>query len=206
MNSRILNSAAGILSLFVLGFGLGAQAQAPVHFNGSVHDYTSPSVKGGPWEFHGNWTLDVLGYSGKADFSLDMTMADFGSPANPATPGQSPHVHHAVMKGATIQWNMDGCPPNPVGTPANTFGFQFTGPVGLITANGAPAPFDTVPPQSPLTVCVTGVTGVAGSLAYSNITLEFGAPASSHFGVGTVIHGVVTNPQPPDEEWWEDHR
>jgi hypothetical protein len=203
MNGRILNSAAGILSLLMLGFGLGARAQGPVHFTGSVHDYTSPSVKGGPWEFHGNWILDVLGLSGKADFSVDMTMSDFGSPANPATPGQSAHVHHVVMKGATVQWNMDGCPAFAAPT-NNTFGFQLTGPVSLITGNGQPAPFDTVPPQSPLTVCVTGVTGVAGSVTYSNITLEFGAPANSHFGVGTVIHGVVTNPQPLDEEWWED--
>lgn len=180
-------------SIPVLALNMAAQAYGQVHFNGSVHDYTASSVKGGPWEFHGNWTLDVLVFSGKADFSVDMTMADFGTPANPATPGQNPHVHHVVMKGAKVQWNMDGCPANPASTPANTFGFQLTGPVSLITGNGQPAPFDTVPPQSPLTVCITGVTGVAGSLAFSNITLEFGAPASSHFGVGTVIHGVVIN-------------
>lgn len=194
MYRKSLRWTVGAVSILALALAMAAQAQGPVHFTGSVHDYTSSSVKGGPWEFHGNWTLDLLGESGNADFSLDMTMSNFGTPANPATPGQTPHVHHVVMKGATVQWNMDGCPAYAAPT-NNTFGFQITGPVSLITGNGQPAPFDTVPPQSPLTVCITGVTGEAGSVAFSNITLEFGAPASSHFGVGTVIHGVVSDQQ-----------
>jgi hypothetical protein len=206
MNRKSSSLTACVIPVLVLALGTAALARGQVRFNGSVHDYTSSSVKGGPWEFHGNWILDVLGASGKADFSIDMTMSDFGTPANPATPGQNPHVHHVVMKGATVLWNMDGCPANPPTTPANTFGFQFTGPVSLITGNGQPAPFDTVPPQSPLTVCITGVTGEAGSLAFSNITLEFGAPANTHFGVGTVIHGVVTNPQSLLGDWRGDHR
>jgi hypothetical protein len=192
MNRKSLSWAAGVISVLGLALGSAAQAQGPVHFTGSVHDYTSSAVKGGPWEFHGNWTLDVL--AGKADFLLDMTMADFGTPPNPATPGQTPHVHHVVLKGATIQWNMDGCPAFAAPT-NNTFGFQLTSKVDVLTGNGQPAPFDPAPPQSPLTVCITGVTGEAGSVAFSNITLEFGAPASSHFGVGTVIHGVVSNPK-----------
>ena len=88
----------------------------------------------------------------------------------------------------------------------NNFGFQFTGKVNLLTGNGQPAPFDPTPPQSMLTVCVTGVTGEAGAVTFSNITLVLGAPANNHFGVGTVIHGVVTNPQPLAAGWWRDRR
>jgi len=202
MSRKSLRWTARVASIFVLALGMASLANAQVHFSGSIHDYTASSVKGGPWELHGSWTLDVLGFSGKANFSADMTMANFGTPANPATPGQTPHVHHVVLNGATVQWNMTGCPSFPAPT-NNTIGFQFTAPVDLLTGNGQPAPFDPAPPQSPLTVCVTGVTGEAGSIAFSNITLEFGAPANTHFGVGTVIHGVVVNPDPfPGGEWF----
>jgi len=192
MNRKSMSWTVRVVSILVLALGMAALAQGQVHFNGSIHDYTSSSVKSGPWELHGSWTLDVFGPTGKANFSADMTMSNFGTPANPATPGQTPHVHHVVLKDATVQWNMDGCPAFPAPT-NNTVGFQFTAPVSLLTGNGQPAPFDPAPPQSPLTVCITGVTGEAGSVTFSNITLEFGAPASSHFGVGTVIHGVVIN-------------
>ena len=205
MNRKLLSWALRVVSILVLALGTGALAQGPVHFAGSIHDYTASTVSGGPWELHGAWILDVHGESSKADFSIDMTMSNFGTPANPATPGQTPHVHHVVLKGATIQWNMNNCPSFPSPT-NNTEGFQFTGTVSLITGNGQPAPFDTVPPQSPLTVCITGVTGEAGSVTFSNITLAFGSPATKHFGVGTVIHGVVTNPQPLGEGWQEEHR
>jgi len=193
MKSRSLISAAGAISVLALAFATAALAQgnSPVHFKGLINDYTASSVKGGPWELHGTWTLDLQGASGNSNFAADLTMSNYGTPANPANPGQTPHVHHVVMNGATVQWNMDGCPAYPAPT-NNNFGFQITGLVSLITGNGQPAPFDTVPPQSPLTVCITGVTGEAGSVAFSNITLVFGAPASNHFGVGTVIHGVVT--------------
>ena len=191
MNRKLLSWVRAI-SFLGLAATTAAVAQGQVHFNGSIHDYTSSSVKGGPWEFHGSWNLDLIGLSGKANFSADMTMANYGNPANPANPGQTPHVHHVVLRNATVQWNMDGCPSFSAPT-NNNFGFQITGQVSLLTGNGQPAPFDPAPPQSPLTVCITGVTGVDGSVAFSNITLEFGAPASSHFGVGTVIHGLVIN-------------
>jgi hypothetical protein len=205
MKGRRFISVTGALSVLVLATTALAQGNSPVHFKGSINDYTASTVKGGPWELHGTWTLDVHGKSSKADFAVDMTMSDFGSPANPANPGQTPHVHHVIMNGATVQWNMDGCPAFPAPT-NNTIGFQMTGRVDLLTGNGQPAPFDPAPPQTQLTVCITGVTGEAGSLAFSNITLQFGAPASSHFGVGTVIHGVVTNTQPLDADWWGDRQ
>jgi hypothetical protein len=192
MNRKLLSWTGRVASILAFAVAVSAQAQGPVHFTGSIHDYTPSTVKLGPWELHGNWTLDV--FAGKADLVVDMTMSNYGTPPDPANPGQTPHVHHVVVKGATVQWNMNGCPAFASPT-NNTFGFQFTSKVNLLTGNGQPAPFDPAPPQSPVTVCVTGVTGEAGSVAFSNITLEFGTPASSHFGVDTVIHGVVANPQ-----------
>lgn len=205
MNKSLLSWAVRMVSVLVLSFGAGSLAYGQVHFTGSIHDYTASTVKGGPWELHGTWTLDVLAFSGKADFSADLTMSNFGTTngvVDPTKPGNTPHVHHVVLNNATIQWNMDGCPSFTAPT-NNTVGFQFTAPVNLLTGNGQPAPFDPAPPTSPLTVCVTGVTGEVGSVAFSNITLEFGAPANTHFGVGTVLHGAVTNPDPiPTVAWF----
>ncbi len=208
MNKKSSSLAVRAVSVLVLAFGAGALAQGQVHLNGSIHDYTASTVKGGPWEMHGAWTLEVRPGSSKADFSIDMTMSDYGTTStgavDPTKPGATPHVHHIVLKNAGVQWNMTGCPSFAAPT-NNTFGFQFTGTVNLITGNGQPAPFEPTPPQSPLTVCVTGVTGEAGSVTLSNITLELGAPANTHFGVGTVIHGVVTNQTPLGEHWRGDH-
>jgi hypothetical protein len=195
MNGRKLISAVCVLPVFALALATAALAQgnSPVHFKGSIHDYTASTVKGGPWEMHGTWTLDLRGASGSSDFSADMTMSNLGTTngvVDPTKPGNTPHVHHIVLKNASVMWNMDGCPTFPVPT-NNTFGFQITGQVSLLTGNGQPAPFETSPPQSQLTVCITGVSGEEGSVAFSNITMVFGAPASSHFGLGTVIHGVV---------------
>jgi hypothetical protein len=65
-----------------------------------------------------------------------------------------------------------------------------------ITGNGGPAPFsqgDTV--LSQLQVCVNGGTDVA----FSNVTLVFGAPASGHFG-SQPIHGVVRKAKSSDSD------
>jgi hypothetical protein len=63
-----------------------------------------------------------------------------------------------------------------------TEGFVVTG-TATITGNGSPAPFAN---PSPLTICVPG----GGDVKFSNVTLAFGLPASSHFGT-QAIHGVV---------------
>src|ERR1700722_3518145 len=196
MNGRKLISAVCVLPVFALALATAALAQgnSPVHFKGSIHDYTASTVKGGPWEMNGTWTLDLRGASGSSDFSADMTMSNYGTTngvVDPTKPGNTPHVHHVVLKNASVQWNIEGCPAFPVPT-NNNFGFQITGQVSLLTGNGQPAPFDPAPPQSQLTVCITGVSGADGSVAFSNITMVFGAPAPNHFGLGTVIHGVVT--------------
>ncbi len=151
---------------------------------------------------HGTWTLNLRGRWYTGDFSTDMTMSDYGTTAtgavDPTQGGQTAHVHHIILVDASVKWMKNeaeiaaaGCPVFAAPTD-NNYGFQITGPLRLLTGNGQPAPFDnTSPPQSRLTVCVTGVKGEAGSVTYSNITLSFGAPATSHFGAQP-IHGVVT--------------
>jgi hypothetical protein len=168
-----------------------AQKGKPVHFTGLINDYSPATVKGGPWEMHGQWRLDLHSeWRGEAttiaDFSADMTMSGYGTTAGFADAtkgGQSPHTHHIKLTNQTVTWNMDGCP---VVSPATTEGFQINGTVSLVTGNGSNAPFETTPPSSMLQVCVTG----GDEVSYSNVSLVFGAPAATHFG-SQAIHGVV---------------
>jgi hypothetical protein len=194
--------------------GVGAMSQqprSPAHFSGTIDDYTPSTVKGGPYEMHGTWSLDLRGHGGwtTADFSADMDMetSDYGTangnvdPTNPTTRGA--HTHHIVLTDVLIQPDPTGCPtslvvpPPTAAPPQTTTGFQFSGTVKLITGNGSQAPFEPPPPSPPtstLTVCVTGGPDVQ----YSNVTLVFGAPANKHFGT-QAIHGVVRKVGPPIE-------
>jgi hypothetical protein len=197
MKSNTLASAARVLTLFLFVSGACALAQEPrqAHFTGLLNDYSPATVKGGPWEMHGQWTLDLRREwrtaSLNADFSADMTMSDYGTTAgviDATKAGQGAHTHHIKLTNVTIIKNMDGCPTY---SPATTMGFQFSGTVSLITGNGGPAPFETDPPSSTLQVCVTGGVDVP----YSNVSLVFGGPATTHFGT-QAIHGVVREPDP----------
>ena len=199
MKGKILNLAVGaiaLLSIVSISRASG-QERRPVHFSGLINDYSplNATVKGSPWEMHGQWTLDIHPERGTADFSADMTMSGFGKTAtgavDPTQPLQNPHTHHIRLTGATITWNMTGCPEYL--PPATKMGFQFTDTVKLMTGNGSIAPFETDPPSSTLQVCVTGGDDVQYSVTNSNITLVFGGPASTHFG-SQAIHGVVRKP------------
>jgi len=192
VKSRTLTSAIRVLSVVTLLSTAAALAQVlpAVNFTGLINDYSPSTVSGGPWEMHGQWSLDLgrewRAESVTADFSADMTMSDYGSTAgvlDATKGGQSAHTHHIKLTNATVIWNMDGCP---TFSPATTMGFQFSGTVSLITGNGGPAPFETNPPSSTLQVCVTG----GSEVPYSNVTLVFGGPATKHFGP-QAIHGVV---------------
>ncbi len=35
-----------------------AQNQTPAHLHGLINDYSPSTVKGGPWEMHGTWSMD----------------------------------------------------------------------------------------------------------------------------------------------------
>jgi hypothetical protein len=133
---------------------------------------------------------------------MSMETGDFANPSSTFDPGMlNAHTHHITMTGAKIVPGFAGCPSSVSPTPLTSTGFQIQG-MAHVTGNGEPAPFevptgvtDPSPSQliaSPLTICITGGTRVQ----YSNITLEFGAPAATHFGP-QAIHGVVVKCDAP---------
>ena len=198
MRSKTPTSTIPVLSLLLLvtaahGF---AQERKPLHFSGLINDYSplSATVKGSPWEIHGQWSMDVHPESGTADFSADMTMSGFGRTStgavDPTQPLVSPHTHHIRLRNAKISWDITGCPAY---APATLTGFQLNDTVKLLTGNGSIAQFETDPPSSTLQVCVTGGDDVLYSIVSSNITLVFAGPAVTHFG-SQAIHGVVRRP------------
>jgi hypothetical protein len=164
-----------------------AQDLRPVHFSGSVSDYSPSTVSGGPYEIRGEWTLDVV--SGTATFSADLNMetSDYGitgatqvDPANPAT--RSPHTHHISATNATVSYDTSSCPAN---SPATTVsGLVVTG-TATTTGNGSPAAFESKG-SSTIQFCVMG----GSQVSYSNVTLVYSGPATTHFGPQP-IHGVV---------------
>ncbi len=195
MNSKSLGWAVCVLSILTLVSAIGvlAQVSSPVHLSGLINDYSPSTVKGGPYQIQGEWSLDLHGDSGTADFSaaLNMEKSDYGitegivDPTQPAS--RDAHAHHIKLMNATVTWNMDGCP---TFNPPTKVGFQVNGTVSLMTGNGSNAPFETDPPSSMLQVCVTGGDGDY-SIPYSNVTLVLQGPATKHFGTQQAIHGFV---------------
>lgn len=191
-----LIAATGLLSCAALVMSVRAKAQGPVpvQFSGLVNDYSPSTVSGGPYEIHGQWTLEINEWSGTADFSADMTMSGYGKTTagapDPTQGGAGAHTHHIKLTKATITWDTSGCP---TFSPATFGGFQVNGTVSLLTGNGSNAPFETSPPSSVLQVCFSGGEG-NDSVPFSNVTLTFqtGSPAIKHFGPQP-IHGVVRN-------------
>ena len=199
MKNKTFISAVRALSLLLLVSGSCALAgeRRAAHFGGLINDYSplSPTVKGSPWEMHGQWSMDLYPEWETADFSADMTMSGYGTTTtgavDPTKPLVNPHTHHIRLTNMKIIWNITGCPT--YAPPAVTTGFQLKGTVSLLTGNGTLAPFETNPPSSTLQVCVTGGSEVRYSIQNSNITLVFEGPAATHFGP-QAIHGVVRKP------------
>lgn len=188
----------------------GDSPRLPAHFSGLLNDYTPSSVnsvpiKGGPYEMHGTWKLDLDESRSLASFSAAMTMqtVDFlNSDPNfdPATLGA--HTHHIVVSGGIVHdgptdW-VSMCPKY---SPPVTGGFAITG-TAYITGNGSNPSFGN---PTPVTICILGGTNpnVSGAayVQLSNFTLTFGSPASAHFGPQPV-HGVVVRCGPPR---WQSH-
>jgi hypothetical protein len=207
MKSKFLSSIRA-LSLLVLipSVCTLAQERRPVHLTGLINDYVPllATVKGSPYEMHGQWSMDVDPQRGTADFSADMTMSSFGKTADgavdPTQPLQGPHTHHIKLTNARIAWDLTGCPA--WATPTK-MGFQITKTVSLLTGNGSNGGFETTPPSSTLQVCVTGGLDVPFSVTNSNLTLVFVGPATSHFGP-QAIHGVVRGAS--EDPRRDDHR
>jgi hypothetical protein len=198
MESKMLASSVRLLSLLLLVAGSCALAQEkPAHFSGLINDYSplSPTVKGSPWEMHGQWSMDIHPEGDSGDFSADMTMSGYGTTdagaVDPTKPLVNPHTHHIRLTNVKMTWDITGCPT--YAPPATTTGFQLNGQVSLLTGNGSNAPFETNPPSSTLQVCVSGGNEIAYSIQNSNITMVFAGPATTHFGP-QAIHGVVRKP------------
>src|SRR5438552_4145083 len=102
MKSKIMISAVRTLSLLLLVSGSCALAgeRRAAHFGGLINDFSplSTSVKGSPWEMHGQWSMDLFPEWETADFSADMTMSGYGTTTSgavdPAHPLVNPHTHH----------------------------------------------------------------------------------------------------------------
>jgi len=165
-----------------------AQDLRPVNFSGTIHDYSPSTVSGGPYEMRGEWSLDVV-RGGTANFSADMAMetSDYGitgatqvDPTNPAT--RSPHTHHISMTNATVSYDTSACPAN---SPATTVSGLVVNGTATTSGNGAPASFEAKGPST-LQVCIMG----GSEVSYSNVTLVYSGPATTHFGTQP-IHGVV---------------
>jgi len=201
--SRKAAPMLGILVLATMGGPARARAggppQLPMHFNGVLSDYTpsavnGTSIKGAPYEMHGNWTLDLNPARSEAAFSAAFAMET--SEAVNTDPDFDPgklgaHTHHiSVTDGVIHNGPMDWktmCP----AISSVTGGFVVTGSA-YVTANGANPPFGN---PSPVTICILGVSNTlmpgAAYVQLANFTLTIGLPASAHFGP-QAIHGVVS--------------
>jgi hypothetical protein len=192
-------NALSVLML-VAAVGATAQRRGAVLFSGLINDYSPSTVKGGPWEMHGVWSMDLRGEPGVADFSAAMTMSGYGKTStgavDPTQGGAGAHTHQIKLTHAKVTWNMDGCP---AFSPATLQGFQINGTVSLITGNGTNATFETNPPTTTLQVCVSGGDDVQYSVPFSNITMTFAGPATMHFGTQP-IHGVVRDVKQIDDD------
>lgn len=185
---------AGGLTLAV---GADDESRLPNRLSGLLNDYTPASVSGGPYEMRGEWSLDVHGRMGTADFSVAMNMetSDWGitkgivEPNDPTTRGA--HTHHITMTNAEVTLDTSVCP---TFSPATSGGFVVTGPA-FVTGNGSPAPFQSGgKPLSTIQLCITG----GSTVTLSNLTLTFTGGATGHFGT-QAIRGVVTCTEPNRE-------
>jgi hypothetical protein len=212
MKSIALRWTAGGFAVLVSAVGVGGLTQAlagdeyrpappPVHFSGLINDYTPATVKNGPYEMRGRWSLDLPERGGTVHFSADMNMetTDAGniSQDDPTTRGA--HTHHILVTDGVLDTSSTWKSVCPGFTPAVTGGFVVTGHAN-VTGNGGPPPFGN---PSMVTICVLGVANPVPPgphVAYSNMTLQFATPASTHFG-SQAIHGVVSRCSAP---WGSD--
>ncbi|HJT89850.1 MAG TPA: hypothetical protein VJ732_18395 [Bryobacteraceae bacterium] len=188
MRIRYAIGFCGVALTLAAGVG-GAQDLRRVHFGGLISDYSPSTVSGGPWEIRGEWSVDAA-QSNTADFTASLTMetSDYGitgasqvDPANPAT--RNPHTHYISLTNATLSYDTSVCPAN--NPPTTGSGVVITG-TAAISGNGSPAPFESKG-ASTLQVCILG----GPKVQFSNVTLVFSGPATSHFG-SQPIHGVVS--------------
>ena len=95
MNASILRRA-GLVMMIAVGLSAQGRAQssAPTKLQGTIHD--NASALGSIWVISGEWSLEMKGNSGKADFFASLTMKQDGQ-----VPG-APHTHHISLKEGTV--------------------------------------------------------------------------------------------------------
>jgi hypothetical protein len=191
METKTLWWAVKGVAVVVLGIAVSALAwpRTPSRLAGVINDYTPIAGTTTAYEVRGPWSLNLNADSGTAEFSAALTMelSVLGqSSANVQGAVLLQHTHHITMKDATVTYNPSDCPPHAANTPPYVSRIEVKGSA-TVAANGGPFPPPPATPEpSELKVCIDGGTDVA----YSNITLSFGTPASGHFG-SQAIHGVV---------------
>jgi len=180
------------VAVLVLAVAIGALAEprTPRHLRGVINDYTPISGGMTAWEVRGPWTLDLREERDTADFSAALTMelSVLGqSPANVSAASLTQHTHHITMKDAAVSFETVETTDCPKFFPPTSGSVLVVTGEASVTGNGnVITPFDPSGGTSKLTVCVSGGPNVP----YANVTLQFGKPASMHFG-SQAIHGVV---------------
>ena len=134
-------------------------------FGGIIDDFTPVLDANGPWQVSGQWSLMLIGNSGRGNFSVGLNMVRAENVA------RSAHTHQVTLSNGQV-------------TPLAN-GFRISGDA-IITLNGNLAGFS----GSPVDVDVTGGSAVP----FSNIALTFRGAAVMHFG-DQPFHGVVTQRQ-----------
>jgi hypothetical protein len=152
MNSRILVTAALVVTALGIAAPAGAQSAAVARVEGLFHDYTADLDASGPWELVGEWSATL-----KADGLVDVTASL--SMVRADNPTRSAHTHHVRLVNGAVA--------------VIAGGYRISGPA-TIASNGAAAPFS----GSPVSVDVTG----SGVVALAKIALTFQGAATGHFG------------------------
>ena len=160
MRSRIIRRAASLAAVIVVLSGQGF-AQAPTQNKFEGTINDYVQAGGTTWQVSGQWSLQVKGDSEKGDFTASLSMVNAADPGTPA------HTHFITLTDGDI-----------VGA---SNGFTLSGGADITGNNGNLAWSD-----SPVDIAIWG----GNTIAYSNVSLTLGAPASGHFGT-TPLVGVV---------------
>jgi hypothetical protein len=206
MNSKSLSFAiriivAVVMAVGTVGTGAMAQDPGPLHFRGVINDYSPVSGNTTAWELHGPWSLTLDKETGKAHFSVSLTMGLSAVGQNSTTLQDitlAQHTHNITMDG-TVTYNPTDCPANAATTLAYTARIELKNTASVF-ANGNVPPFGQF---SPLQVCISGGVDEPNepTVQFSNITLAFSGGAGGHFGLQP-IHGVVSKVKSGDPDRW----
>src|SRR5688572_30742888 len=104
---RLIPVVAITLALSTQGV---AQNSTPHQFEGLVHHYTAALDAAGPWHISGEWSVQVEGRSGRADFAAALSMVRSDNAA------RQPHTHHVSFEDGTFALTGTGFAVNGIAT------------------------------------------------------------------------------------------